>query len=622
MRIYIQILFCCTFLGSVAAQDLFMPRNLAKAYTAETRDKSGKPGPKYWQNRAEYEIHAVLNTKMRKLTGSETIKYHNNSPDTLKSIVIKINADLYKRGAQRANDLTPTDILVDGVLLKRILVNGYVVPDSMQSRNGTILNLKMKKPVAPGATTELEIDWAFTFPKGEDAPRICMCDPSTYFVAYWYPQVAVYDDIHGWNNTPYNGMQEFYNDFNDYDVYIQTPKGNMVWATGELENAKDVLQKEYYQRYKRAHETDSIVQIWTESDMKRKSVLKGGANHIFHYQAKSVPDFAFATSGHYNWDATQVTLPGRTDVNTFVSAVYKTESTDYKSVARIASDGIKLMSSWLPGYPFPYPSMTVFNGNDGMEYPMMCNDASTAPEPATGLTVHEISHTYFPFMMGVNEQMYAWMDEGWASFFDYMLTDSLDAKHGGKANTRNYDVAAGNEWDVPPMVQSRFLSSPAYRTASYVRAQAAYLTLYDMLGEKKFQECMKYYMDTWKGKHPMPYDFFNSWNQASGQNLDWFWKAWFFEWGYPDLTVSTVNNDAKSPTILIKRIGNIPTGVHAAVTYSDGSSEVIRRGADVWATGVQEVTLTGAAGKQIKAVTLGLKTIPDVNRVDNGWGLK
>jgi hypothetical protein len=623
MRIlFVQLLFCY-FIGNISAQELFMPRNLAKAYAAQTRDKSGKPGPKYWQNRAEYEISARLNTKTRRLQGSETIKYYNNSPDTLKSIAIKLNADLYKKGGQRGSDLNAADIVDGGVDIQRIMVNGFVLPDSMQTRAQTILTAKLLKPLAPGAQLEFELDWSFLFPKGEDAPRICMCDEGTYFVAYWYPQIAVYDDIHGWNTTPYTGLQEFYNDFNDYDVTIEVPKGNMVWATGELQNPENVLHKKYLERFKLAHKTDSVIQIWSADEMRKNRVLKSqGSYQQFHFEAKSVPDFSFGTSNHFTWDATHVALPGRTDVNTFVSAVYQKESKDYESVARIASDGIKLMSSWLPGYPFPYPSMTVFNGNDGMEYPMMCNDVSTWPEPATSLTVHEISHTYFPFMMGINEQMYAWMDEGWASFFDYKLTDSLDAKHGGKANVRNYDFAAGNEWDVPPMVQSRFLTSPAYRTASYVRPQAAYLTLYDMLGEEKFQACMKSYMDTWKGKHPMPYDFFNSWNQASGQNLDWFWRAWFFEWGYPDLSVASVNNDSKTPIIVVKRIGNIPTSVRAEVSYTDGSSEIIQKGADVWATGAQEVTLSGTAGKQIRAVILGAKTIPDVNKSDNGWGLK
>jgi Peptidase family M1 domain len=621
MRFIFPILLVLTSAISLSAQDLFMPRNLAKAYTNGTRDASGAPGKKYWQNTANYKIKASLDAKTRRISGSETIKYTNNSPDTLKNIAIKLNQDMYKKGGMRSNDLTPSDIQDGGVQIARLIVGGYVLPDSMQTRGGTFLVAKPIKPVAPGSTIDLEIDWSFIMPKGTDAPRICACDATTWFVAYWYPQIAVYDDVHGWNTTPYTGLQEFYNDFNNYDVEIDAPKNMMVWATGLLQNAKPLFQAPVYERFTQAHQTDSIVHIWTEQDMVQKRVFNAKGRNTFRYTAQSVPDFAFAVSDHFNWDATQVTAPGVPELNTFVSAAYYTASKDYESVARIASDGIKLMSTWLPGYPFPYPAMTVFNGNDGMEYPMMCNDDSAWPRAATGLTVHEISHTYFPFMMGINEQMYAWMDEGWASFFDYMLTDSLNAKHGGDANVRNYDNAAGNEWDVPPMVQSRFLSSPAYRTASYVRPQAAYLTLYEMLGEKEFQNCMKTYMNTWKGKHPIPYDFFYTWNKASGRNLDWFWKAWFFEWGYPDLAVASVENN-KAPTITIKRIGTIPTNVRVEVNYTDGTTEVIRRTAEVWATGATEVKIMATEGKQIKSVILGSKIIPDVQKSDNIWPMK
>ncbi len=614
-------LFCLSSLGTLKSQELFLPRNLAKLYASGTRTMSGAPGPHYWQNRASYNIKVNVQPISRRLTGSETITYYNESPDTLKTLVIKINADLYKKGGQRAFDLSPTDILGDGVSISKILVEGKSVPDSMRQRNGSILTLKMKKPLLPRSETELEIDWTYILPAGSDAPRTCVCDKTTWFVAYWYPQIAVYDDLHGWNTTPYNGLQEFYNDFNDYDVTIEVPRKMMVWATGELQNPEKVFKDQVLKKYRKAHESDSVIRIWSEKDMKLGKVLQGGSKLIFHYKANAVPDFAFGASDHFNWDATSLNIPG-TDRRTLVSAAYYTESKDYKDVADIARDAIHLMSTWLPGYPFPYPSMTVFNGNDGMEYPMMCNDASTWPRPATGLTAHEISHTYFPFMMGINEQMYAWMDEGWASFFDYMLTDSLNGKYGGDPGTRNYDVAAGNEWDVPPMVQSRFLSSPAYRTASYVRAQAAYFTLYDMLGHEEFQRCMRQYMDTWKGKHPMPFDFFYTWNTASGRNLNWFWKPWFFDWGYPDLSVKQVDASAKTPTVTIERRGNIPTGIRVEINYSDGTTETIRKGADVWSDGQNEIVLNGQAGKQIKAVILGDKTIPDSDKTNNGWGLK
>lgn len=262
--------------------------------------------------------------------------------------------------------------------------------------------------------------------------------------------------------------------------------------------------------------------------------------------------------------------------------------------------------------------MTVFNGNDGMEYPMMVNDASTGDRDPTSLTVHEVSHTYFPFMMGINEQEYAWMDEGWASFFDFLLADSLT---NSKSGVRMYTFAAGTDSDVPPMVRSSFLNGGAYGTASYSRPQNAYLTLLDVLGYDTFHRCMVEYMDRWKGKHPIPYDFFNTWNDVSGQDLSWFWKPWFFEWGYPDLGVQSVarENSSNSDVIIIEKKGNLPVAVHLEITYTDGSTQTIHQSAEVWRSGNSIARFAGKPGLSIKKVILGDRMIPDTDRQNNNW---
>jgi len=263
--------------------------------------------------------------------------------------------------------------------------------------------------------------------------------------------------------------------------------------------------------------------------------------------------------------------------------------------------------------------MTVFNGDDGMEYPMMCNDVSTGSRSPMTLTIHEVSHTYFPFMMGINEQDHAWMDEGWAAFFDFMLSDSLSGHTQG--GVRPYSPIAGTDNDVPPMVKSSNLSS-AYRNASYQRPQNAYLTLLDLLGYEKFHACMFEYMNRWKGKHPAPFDFFQTWNDVSGQNLDWFWKPWFFEWGYPDLHIQGVVKDesANCVVVVIGRNGNLPVPMHLEVEYEDGSKEIFHQSAAVWKDGKQTIKVSCPAGKKVKKATLGLRTIPDVTPLDNSWG--
>lgn len=627
-KLCVQTLCLAAIVSSATAQTtLFFPRNLQKAYDKGTRSHDGKPGPNYWQNRADYKMTASLDPQTYRLSGEAEITYENNSPDTLKSIRLKLQHDRYRKGAQRSFDVAADDVEDEGTNIENLTVNGQPVDAADQRRFATFLDVQLKnKPVLPKSKTTLTVRWSYRLPKEKGAARECVCDSSSFFVPYWYPQVAVYDDLNGWADAPYTGTQEFYHDFADYDVSIRMPYGFQVWATGEWQNAEEVLEKTFYDRWKSAQKSDQVSAIFTEAELKKGGVFKKTKASemkpwetqevVFKFKAEGVPDFAFAASDHYNWDATSVVVDDKKKRRTFVSAAYNTQSTDYPQVARIAADGIRLMSTWLPGYPFPYPVMTVFNGDDGMEFPMMCNDASTAPNSPMTLTVHEVSHTYFPFMMGINEQDYAWMDEGWAAFFDFKLSDSLSNHTIG--GVRGYSAIAGTENDVPPMVRSRNLTV-AYRNAAYQRPQNAYFTLLDLLGEEKFRQCMYGYMERWKGKHPMPFDFFNTWNQLSGENLDWFWKPWFFDWAYPDLSLNAPTADAAGDVFRIQRKGSQPVPVHLVVTYADGSTQTFHQTPAVWKDGKSEVSIRCAAGKTVKSATLGLKTIPDVNANDNKW---
>ncbi len=599
-----------------AQNNLLVPRNIQKAYDKGTRSMDGMPGPRYWQNKSQYIIQASLDPKKRLLKGEETITYFNNSPDTLKQIRIKLAHDLYKKGGQRAYDLAAEDI-DEGVEVENVNINGKAVAPKDQQRFSTFLDLRLgNSPLLPNTSTVLKLNWSYTLPAAEGAPRECVCDKSTFFVPYWYPQIAVYDDLQGWASAPYNGQYEFYHDFADYDVTITMPKGYMVWATGEWQNPLEILEDAVFEKWNKAHVSDEVISIFTEKELKAGGIFKKAKQHIFRFKAENVPDFAFASSDHYNWDAVSTIVDAQTERRTFISAAYNTTSKDYYAVADIAAKGIRLMSNWQPGYPFPYPVMTVFNGNDGMEYPMMCNDVSTGDNDPTGLTVHEISHSYFPFMMGINEQDYAWMDEGWAAFFDYLLTDSLSNHRLG--GVRGYGAIAGTDNDVPPMVRSRNLST-AYRNASYQRPQAAYLTLLDLLGYERYKYCMTTYINRWKGKHPAPFDFFNTWNDASGQNLNWFWKPWFFDWGYPDLGLQAIssNEAAHCQVITVERKGNIPVPIHLKITFSDDTETTIHHTAAIWKDGKSIVKINCPEGKTVKTAQLGNVRIPDANPSDN-----
>ena len=382
-----------------------------------------------------------------------------------------------------------------------------------------------------------------------------------------------------------------------------------------------MLQPAILKRWTEAHSSAEIISIFREAELKEGKVFQKAKKNVFHFIATDVPDFTFAVSNHYNWDATAVVVDDTTGRRTFISAAYDSKSKDFLKVARIASDGVRLMSTYLPGYPFPYPSLTVFNGNDGMEYPMMINDASTSEEGVMGLTVHEAAHTYFPFMMGINEQYYAWMDEGWANFFEHFISDSLS-----HTKTLIRGTSFGNDLDVPPMVASKNLSGRTYTFESYTRPQLAYTQLLDLLGYETFHKCMSTYMDRWKGKHPGPYEFFNTFNDVSGQNLNWFWKPWFFEFGYPDLAIGSVARidnalgSSNQQVVYVDNRGNIPVPIHLTFYYTDGSKEERHQTADIWKNDKRKTApFDTSLGKTLKKVVLGGKTIPDSKPKDNSW---
>lgn len=612
-RSAIIVCFLLALSGALSAQGLFLPRNLQTAYDKQTRSHDGRPGPKYWQNRAEYRIDVAIDVPKKVVNGKVNIRYFNNSPDTLKMLRLKLAHDLWRKNSQRAYELAAADI-TEGVEVRNVQVGATPLPPEKIRQANTFLDLTPDQPLPPGRSVDLSLEWSHIAPSAKGTvPRECVCDSTTWFAAYWYPQVAVYDDLHGWADAPYNGLQEMYNDFSDYEVRITVPGNTMVWATGVWENSAEMLHPEFEQRYQKALSSTEVIKIFSPEDYAaKKTFFQAAETHTFLYRAQGVPDFAFGFSDHYLWDATTVTVDPATGRKALAAAAYDPNSKDYYDVCRITAEALKLFSTWLPGYPYPYPRMTVFNGDDGMEFPMMCNDASTYPRSPIGLTVHESAHTYFPFMMGINEQYYAWMDEGWAAFFDVIVTDSIAGKKQGRL--RNYPEVAGTDMDMPPMVPSRNLGQ-AYRVAAYNRPQAAYFTLYQMLGYERFHRCMVEYMNRWKGKHPQPFDFFNTWNAAAGENLDWFWKPWFFDWGYPDLAVAGVDKKG----VIIENRGTMPMTVAGEMEYTDGTTEKFHRTAEVWKSGNKSISIPLKKGKTLKNVTLGDPLVADAVKENNEW---
>lgn len=620
------LIFCLFFLfvGTLFAQ-IEIPRNLQEAYKKGSRSIDGAPGPNYWQNSSDYFIEAHIIPSERKVIGKGKIIYYNNSPDILDRIVFRIYPDFFKKGAPRDFQVNPDDIH-DGVKLKKFLINNKGIDLTNRSRvnqYGTNLTIKLDTNlyISPKSKANFEIEWEFTLPKYSNI-RTGAYDSTSFFVAYWYPQIAVYDDIYGWDEIPYKGTVEFYNDFNNYDVKISVPKNFIVWATGVLQNPGEVFSKEVLNKYLLANESDSIVKIISLEDLQSNKLKTVDKDFItYYFKAENVPDFAFALSDHYLWDASTLIVDNNTKRKTLISAAYKKESKDFYDVAKIARNVIYHFSFEFPQIPYPYPSMTIFNGRGGMEFPMMVNNGSVPSyAEAVYLTSHEIAHTYFPFYMGINEKRFAWIDEGFAVMLPFDFQEKYYSGDGPRAtNAISYENFAGHEEEMPPITQSFLLTGISYRTASYRRSACAFDFLRDLLGREKFISVLKEFVRLWNGKHPTPYDFFFTINKYSGENLDWFFKPWFFEKAIPDLALENVQLYNNQISFDVKKIGTIPVPVSIKILFEDNTTHEIYQTAKIWKDSKNKISFKLKFDKKPISIELGSRKIPDVYRANNEY---
>ena len=593
-----------------------------KAVLQQTRTNEGIPGPKYWQNHAGYNISVEVIPETGLLSGSETITYFNQSPDTLKRIVFRLYQNIYKKGNSRQFAIGTED-LSDGVEISNLKIDGldYDVNSKKVSNTATNMVIRLDKPVLPGGSANISLNWKFNFPK-KRMIRFGLYNPGHLLAGYWYPQVAVYDDIDGWDMIDYAGMVEFYNDFNNFNVKIIMPGSFVVWATGELQNPDKVLKKEIAGRYEKSKTSEEVVNIITQADYQEGQVTKQGEKHTWEFAATGVPDFTFAASDHANWDATSLVVDKLTGRRVQVSAVYPDSAVHYEKVAALTRDAIAFMSFEWPGYPFPYPQATVFaNGRKtgGMEYPMMANDG--APDDLadlTGLTYHEVFHNYMPFAMGTNERKWAFMDEGWARFFpSFFLQKQVPEDKYFQRSIKAYEEFAGKQNELPPIIPTYIFNDyQTQRMAAYTRPAVAFHLLKITLGDDVFKKSLHLYMSRWMGKHPQPADFFQTFSEAAGEDLSWFWQPWFYQFGYPDLSIKEVTSDG---VLVIERKGSFPVPVEVTITSENGKNWLISENARVWKDGKKLLNIPLENFKTITSIELGNNLIPDVNRKDNSW---
>jgi hypothetical protein len=616
--IFITILFPGI---KTSAQELFIPREFRAAIEKGTRTIDGKPGEKYWTNTADYKMDVKLEFKNDTtwIKGSADIKYHNNSPDKLYMLVLRSYPDFFGGAAIRNFYIYPVNE-TEQVQYGDMIVNKDTIPSQrvMMSRTSTNLIVRLNNPLEPGASADLKLSWKYYMHPSINI-RQGVYENKSVFIAYWYPQLAVYDDVYGWDMVDYMGSVEFYNGFNNYDVSISVPAGYLVWAGGELQNAQEVYPEAIYRKLLEAGRSDEIVAVVSSDDLPVKHV---GKEYItWKFRAEGTPDFTFAASRHHLWDASSIGVePGR---RVLVSAVYPPESKHYKEAAKISRKSIENLSFECPGVAYPWPAMTVFNsmeGGGGMESPMMVNNGDQGTLAwASEVIFHEISHSYFPFISGANERRFSWLDEGWATYKG--ITWSNGAPGTGKDQFDGvYQAVSGTTIDIPLMVPSYQIVEPSASTYySYGRSAMALMTIEDQIGKDKMNLVWKTMIERWAGKHPQPWDFFAIINEIAGENMNWLIKPWYYDFAYADLGLEPLNVENK--TISVRNTGGLPVPVYLTIEYEKGEPLEIYRKADVWInTDLLEIKVKDAS--KVKSVTLGNKILFDTDPTNNSWEIK
>lgn len=600
----------------------FIPLNLLKTYQQGTRSMHGLPGPNYWINQAHYTMDVVFDPVYSSISGQASIRYFNNSPDTLSAIVFNLYQDIYRKGNSRDWDLGMDD-LHDGMQFSKMILGEESIDMQNRrafSRQGTKLIVRPTQALLPFDSIDILTEWQVKLPQKRTV-RMGKYNDRLHFVAYWYPQIAVYDDLDGWDMINYNGSVEFYNDFNDYDVTIRVPSNHGVWATGLLQEPEKVFTDEVVKRYHIALQSDSVVRIIQTADYAASKVFKDSRSLVYNFKASAVPDFSFAVGKELLWDAVSLVADQQSGRRVLAAAVYHEGAAHYEKVAEFSRKSIEYMSTEMPGIPFPYPHMTtVCSGRSGggMESPMMAINGT--PEDASanfGLTFHEIAHTYMPFFMGTNEKKYAWMDEGWATLWPHVLVDSLFPDHSYIENLiKSYENGAGNEWDVPPMTPNQLLGADykSLRFGSYTRPAVTYYFLEQAMGEEVFKQALRYYMLAWKGKHPSPLDFIRIMELVADQDLDWFFKPWLYNYAYPDLSIRKITDDRQ---LVIENTGGLPLPVYLELVFTDDSKDWKIFPITVWNNGERTIVVSLPEDKHVQKIVLGSEKIPDVNKKDN-----
>ncbi|MGZ8391243.1 MAG: M1 family metallopeptidase [Gemmatimonadales bacterium] len=597
-----------------------------------TRTRTGTPGPRYWQQWTDYRLEAELNPISKRLSGQGTLTYHNRSPNTLNEVYVQLLHNLFAPGARHNTDVPWS---VEGVELSRVAAQGQPLKATEKEGpgykvDGTIMRIRLPKPLPTGESAAFDFAWKLRIPP-DGAPRGGQ-DGEAFYINYWYPQMAVYDDVNGWQIDQYLGNAEFYMGYGNYDLALTLPAGWLVTSTGTLRNASEVLSSQTRARLDSASHARGIVRVVTEADRSAGTSTTAGINGklTWRFRADSVRDVSWATSSKYLWDATNAAVgdangDGRPDT-TAINAFYRPElrASHWNESARYSRHSVEFFSRHL--LPYPYPHMTAVDGPTscgGMEYPMMtCIGGQWDTLGLYEVTAHEIGHMWFPMLVGSDEKRYAWMDEGLTQFDQSQaMADFFKGFDDEERNRRNYLELAAGGGEVELMRHGdRYSSYGAYGVASYYKPATVLVALRGVLGRDTFNKAYTEYARRWLYKHPQPADLFHTFENVSGQDLSWFWRTWFYETWKLDQAIDTVSPSGDSLEVVIGNRGKAPMPVHLEVTRTDGQVQDLTIPVTAWLGGEQRRTLRIAREPAIKNIEIDPdRDFPDVDRSNQAW---
>lgn len=596
------------------------------------RAASGNPGPAYFQNEADYKIKAHLNPENHSLKGQITMTYTNNSPEDLDFIWMFLEQNRFTEDS-RGTLTTPVEgnryngDTDEGVKITNLESKVRRATSSKHLINDTRMQVFFDKPLkADGGKAEVSMNFEFKIPvDGMDRMgRLSTKNGEIYALAQWFPQVAVFDDIQGWNIEPYLGAGEFYYDYGDFEVEITVPHDYVVVASGELQNPRNVMSNKLYDRYEKAQNSDETVYLIKPEEIGDASLFaENSGTQTWEFEIENSRDFAFAASKAFIWDAAKIDL--QSGESCLAQSAYPIESDGQDAWSRSTEYSKASVEHYSEKwFEYPYPAaVNVAAEIGGMEYPGLnfCSWKSTGGS-LWGVTDHEFGHNWFPMIVGSNERRYAWMDEGFNTFINYYSTLAFNdgeypARLGQPRNLTGWFLSDEREGidTYPDVANLRNLGMIAY----YKPALGLIMLREYILGEERFDYAFRSYIETWAYKHPQPKDFFNHMENAAGENLNWFFGNWFYGTGNIDLAIDSLRERDGEYFLTVSNNGEVPMPVKMEITYQDGTTSMKTLPVEIWQRG-NTWTHKFTSDKTIQSIEIDPdKILPDVNYSNDKW---